>query len=304
DFGHNELGAGLLDEAIMSRVLASHEKKEDLEALFVQYPWVQAQCELGCRKVKEMYFSKEEKWIDEPASNTVRIRTEKPIHFDVEVMRQDMEDVLRTPLSALDNRNWVDAFRNALGFAKEKTKDNPPRLILLTGGASRMGFTLKLCEDVFPDARVLRSAEPEFTIAKGLAWAGRVDIKSRAFRDEVEGLLDSGKIQETVKKNRPPLLSSLAEVLSEKMPDQFVLPAFYDWRDGKIPTLAALEPAVEGRLKDWLESADGKQSLAPSVINWFENLRPEVEKLTNPICDKYHIQRSALGLPSLKTPGG
>src|SRR5262249_39632316 len=99
-------------------------------------------------------------------------------------------------------------------------------------------------------------------------------------------------------------LSSLAEVLSEKMPDQFLLPAFYDWRDGKIPTLAALEPAVEGRLKDWLESADGKQSLAPSVINWFENLRPEVEKLTNPICDKYHIQRSALGLPSLKTPGG
>jgi hypothetical protein len=149
-----------------------------------------------------------------------------------------------------------------------------------------MGFTLKLCEQVFPDARVLRSAEPEFAIAKGLAWAGRVDLKSREFRAEIDRLLTSDKIQEIVSNSFPALLSALADTLAQRIPEQFLLSAFYDWRDGKVATLAELEPEVEKRLKHWLESAQGKQALAAPVVKWFEKLRPDIEHLTNPVCDR------------------
>jgi hypothetical protein len=42
------------------------------------------------------------------------------MHFDIEITQQDMEEVLRTPLAALDNKNWLDAFRDALLVAKKE----------------------------------------------------------------------------------------------------------------------------------------------------------------------------------------
>jgi hypothetical protein len=65
-----------------------------------------------------------------------------------------------------------------------------------------------------------------------------------------------------------------------------------------------LEPAVETRLEAWLASPEGKEALALPVIQWFDSLKPQIEGLTNPICDRYHIRRSSLGLPSSKGWGG
>ena len=303
DFGHNELGAGLLDKAILERTLNAHGNKNELQELFNRAAHWKAKCELKCRRVKEMFFSNEEKYVDEPANDVELIEAEKDYLFRVKISQQDMAEILSAPLPELGGRRWTDAFRDALLVARERTKINPPQLVLLTGGASRMAFTKTMCEEVFPDADVRRGAEPEFAIAKGLAWAGRVDIKSKKFRNEVDALLSSSKIREVVEKEIPSLLLPLADLLAKELPDRFLIPAFNDWRDGKVATLAGLETVVEERLKNWLESSEGKQTLAPVVVDWFEKLKPEVEKLTNPICDKYQIGRSALSLPSSKVGG-
>jgi hypothetical protein len=137
-----------------------------------------------------------------------------------------------------------------------------------------------------------------------LAWAGRIDQKTKAFRDEVDGLLQSEQVAAMVQGKLPALLSSLAGTLAQKLPEGFVMPAFADWQKGHIKTLAALEPVVENRIETWLASPEGKEALALPVIQWFDSLKPQMESLTNPICDRYHIRRSSLSLPSSKAWGG
>lgn len=304
DFGQNELGAGLIDVAILERALHNHQDRKELQRIFTQAPHVKAKCELKCRKVKEMYFSNEEKYAEEPAKDVELIEAERDILFQVRISQREMAEIISTPMPELGRQSWREAFQEALSIAKERTKNVPPQLVLLTGGASRMGFIRRLAEDAFPESRVLLGAEPEFAIAKGLAWAGRIDQKTKAFREEVDSLLHSEQVAGIVQKKLPDLLSALADMLAKMLPEGFVIPAFTDWQKGQIKTLAALEPAVESRVEDWLASPEGKEALALPVIQWFERLKPQIETLTNPICDRYHIRRSSLSLPSSKAWGG
>jgi hypothetical protein len=117
-------------------------------------------------------------------------------------------------------------------------------------------------------------------------------------------VLQSEQVAGIVRGKLPDLLSALATTLGQHLTDDFVVPAFSDWQKGQIKTLAALEPKVETRLEAWLASPAGKEALALPVIQWFDSLKPQIESLTNPICDRYHIRRSSLSLPSSKAWGG
>lgn len=304
DFGQNELGAGLIDVAILERTLHAHKDRPELTRLFNQFPHLKAKCELKCRKVKEMYFSNEEKYTEEPAKDVELIEAEKDILFQVKIDQREMKDIIAASMPGLNKQSWQEAFQEALLIARERTRNNPPQLVLLTGGASRMGFIRTMTEAVFPEARVLLGAEPEFAIAKGLAWAGRIDHKTKAFRDEVDAMLQSEQVAGIVRGKLPDLLSALSATLAQNLTNEFVIPAFSDWQKGQIKTLAALEPMVESRLETWLASPVGKEVLALPVMQWFDSLKPQIERLTNPICDKYHIRRSSLSLPSSRAWGG
>ena len=60
--------------------------------------------------------------------------------------------------------------------------------ILLTGGASRMNFVQRVCEEVFPDlpGGIARAPNPQFTIANGLARWGRLQSQTDAFAREID----------------------------------------------------------------------------------------------------------------------
>jgi hypothetical protein len=298
DFGHMQLGAGLIDKAILEHALQRHEQRANLEKVFQSHPQYQAMCELRCRKAKEMLFANEERYRYEPAVETLRIPTTPRILFEAELTTKDMDEILATPLAALDQRTWPDVFRDALLRAKDRLTDHPPDIILLTGGGSRMQFTVRICEEIFPDARLVRGIEPQFAVAKGLAWAGRIDRKAQSFLEEVQDLVQSNQVEQKVQAKLPSLLSAFADHLAVEVPRRFIMPAFEEWRKGKIRTLADLEPNVENRIRTWLNSAQGKEDMAPTVLNWLETVRPEIEKLTNPICDKYSVPRTAMALPS------
>lgn len=298
DFGHMQLGASLIDKAILEHALGRHEQRAKLEKVFQTHPQYQAMCELRCRKAKEMLFSNEERYRYEPAVETLRIPTTPRILFEAELTTHDMDEILSKPMAALDGGLWPDVFRDALLRAKERLTDHPPDIILLTGGGSRMQFTVRICEEVFPESRLVRGVEPQFAVAKGLAWAGRIDRKAQSFLQEVEDLVKSKEVEQKVQAELPSLLNAFAERLAGELPRRFIMPAFEDWRKGKIATLADLEPNVETRIRTWLNSAQGKQDMAPAVWNWLEMVSPEIEKLTNPICDKYGVPRTAMALPS------
>ncbi len=296
DFGDVALGAGLIDRAILDWVVARHESRDTLRKVFAQYPQYEAMCELKCRTVKETYFSNESRWADEPVSDTLKIPTRPPLFFEVELTQQDMRDILKTPV--LQNLSWPDAYRQALESAKKQMSEFPPELIFLTGGASRMDFIAEITQQVFPRAKVIRGREPELSIAKGLAWAGRIDFKSRAFRREVENLFNSPAFHNLIHYNIPKLLKRVAVALVEELPEQALIPTFYDWQKGRIKTLNDMEPVVEERTEAWLTSREGREVIAREVTEWFEELGQEIETLVNPLCDKYQIPRTAFNLTS------
>ncbi len=295
DFGDVQLGAGLIDRSIFNWVLAKHPQREDLEAIFQRAPQYDALCELKCRTVKETFFSNEARWVDEAASDTLKLPSSPPLFFDVELTAKDMAEILRTPV--LNGQDWLTAFRNALLHAREQMQDALPSLVFLTGGASRMEFTRELCQAIFPEADVVRGQEPELAIARGLARAGRIDRKARAFRQETHHFLESDELHRLVETRVPQLLKLVADTLLSTLPEAVILPTFEAWQRGEIKTLNDLQPSLEKRMEAWLSSAAGQKMLTPAVERWFrESIGPLLEQQLNPICDRYQIPRTAFNL--------
>ena len=295
DFGENRLGAGLIDEAILRKALDAHPKKQELTEIFAVHPRYQALCEIQSRMVKEEYFTNESEFVDRPAHAHERIDGKSgPIYFDIDVYQDDMQQLLRRPLPELDGLSWYDAFRQSLTKARELTRHNEPSLIILTGGASRMNFTVQLCEEVFPDSYVKRGREPESAIARGLALAGRIDKKMSLYKAEIEEVLsDREKFREILERKLPNLIEAITPKLTDKLID-FTAIYYGKWRSGRIDTLQECQERTIDDFNDWMKSAEGIQFIAPEVSEWLKVVSNELDKYTNPIGRKYGVGSGAL----------
>ena len=305
DFGHNELGAGILDKIILERELKK-AGNADLNELFEEYPQYKAQCLLVSRKVKEQYFNSNNTQ-EVPADITKRIG-EKGILFEVLIGDDDMAGILSIPIDELGGLAWPSAFQKELQSVREKTADIPPTIILLTGGASRMPFVLECCEEIFPQAKVKRGPEPESTIARGLALAGRRGKKGDKFHQEIEDIFKLKELRGAIR-NRPDnetkspleeLIANIANFLTPEL-EHIILLTFIDWRNGHISTLNYLESETKNRIKQYLEALKGpgaKKLEEKVILAWLDNsVKPVVEKLVEPICERAGIPSSNLSLP-------
>jgi hypothetical protein len=144
-------------------------------------------------------------------------------------------------------------------------------------------------------------------IEASLAHNGKEPIprKHLELRRDVETLISSGRIGQAVDKKMPTLISQLAEQLTTLLPNRFVLPAFDAWKVGNLRTMNDMKSAIGSRVEDWLRSEEGKLCMENVVVTWFSTaLRPDLETMTNPVCDKYQIPRMALILgPAGAFPG-
>ncbi|WP_413198998.1 hypothetical protein [Nostoc piscinale] len=185
--------------------------------------------------------------------------------------------------------------------SEAKTKleqlDTVPKLVLMTGGASRMKFTHQICQQIFPEpATQLRpDPEPERCIALGLARVGRWDLRATAFQQEVNQLLDSQKLKELIARHIPELIELLAQPLADNLIEQAVKPGVKEWQTNKIRTLADLEISMKNRAEQWLKSNVAQQIINNQCIRWFNNkIQPDLAAVTDPICRRFHIPRSSL----------
>ncbi|MDZ8064948.1 MAG: Hsp70 family protein [Nostoc sp. DedQUE08] len=299
DFGSNTLGASLIDKAIFARTLANHEQKALLEKVFREYPHHQARCELACRKAKEDYFSNEQLYSD-PASFARGFESiNEQIYFIPQVNKLMMEEILNQPLPELENHSWIKSFRDSLKEAKEKLEKLGivPKLVLMTGGASRMKFTHVLCQEMFPEPETLLrpDPEPERCIAMGLARVGRWDLRAAAFKEEVNKLFTSNQLKGLIERHIPELIESLTKPLADGLIVNAVKPSLKDWQKNKIRTLADLETALIGRAEQWLKSDRAVQIINHQCAFWFSNkIQPDLAAQTDPICRKFQIPRSSL----------
>ncbi|MBU7584531.1 MAG: Hsp70 family protein [Nostoc sp. TH1S01] len=299
DFGSNALGASLIDKAIFAMTLAKHDQKTLLEKVFQEYPHHQARCELACRKAKEDYFSNEQLYNDPQSFARGFESINEQIYFIPQVNKVMMEEILHQPLPELGNKSWVQAFHDAVSEAKAKLEqlDTVPKLVLMTGGASRMKFTHQICQQMFPEPETLLrpDPEPERCIALGLARVGRWDLRATAFQQEVNQLLDSQKLKELIARHIPELIELLAQPLADNLIEQAVRPGVKDWQTNKIRTLADLEISMKNRAEQWLKSNVAQQIINNQCILWFNNkIQPDLAAVTDPICRRFHIPRSSL----------
>jgi molecular chaperone DnaK (HSP70) len=299
DFGSNTLGASLIDRLILKKTLENHDQKELLERVFSQYSHHRVRCELACRKVKEEYFSNEQIYLTSKSFAKGFESITDQIYFLPQVNQSMMEELLNQPLLTLDGKSWLQAFHDAVQEAKAKLDQQGiiPEIVLMTGGASRMQFTRKICDEIFSHSatQVRPDPEPERCIALGLARVGRWDLRAAAFREEVNNLLNSGFLKQLIKQQIPDLIQALTNSLSTGLLENAVQAGLKDWQNNQIRTLSDLETSLKLKAETWLKREETQRLLNQTSINWFnQNIQPALAEKTDPICRKFHIPRSSL----------
>lgn len=147
DFGYN-LGGSHIDTAIFERTLANHPQREELEKIFVKHPRLRELAILTSRKSKEEYFRDPELYEKEPVPVTGDIQK---YVFRPSVNGSIMEEILKQPLSSLDERSWCQYFYEVVNKVKTDLAQYKPGVVLTTGGASRMEFIQEICQEAFPE---------------------------------------------------------------------------------------------------------------------------------------------------------
>jgi molecular chaperone DnaK (HSP70) len=167
----------------------------------------------------------------------------------------------------------------------------------MTGGASRMKFTREICEEIFPEpeTQVRPDPEPERCIALGLARVGRWDLRATAFKEELNKLFDSNKLNELIEGHIPELIELLTQPLSQGLIENAVKAGLKDWQNNKIRTLADLETSMKKEAEAWIKSDRAQQLIKDKSVTWFNSkIQPNLAQETDPICRKYQIPRSSL----------
>ena len=293
DVGHNILGSGLLDTEIFKINLARQKSRKQIEKLIKRYPHYQPIMEYWCRLAKEQYFTGQEI----PVEMIKRLPVDGGVLFEIRIDKEDAKAVLETPLESLNNYSWQTAFDFALRETIENLGGRAPDTVLLTGGASRLPLVLPATQKVFPKAKVVRGSEPEFAIARGLAWLGRFEFLHASFKSSVaEMLANDGTVYSKARNASTALGTKLAPVLVDAMAANCIVPVFQDWRSGKIKSLEDVEGELSGRVKSWLQSESATAVLKPVIDDWFAQLQRDIERETDPLCRDHGLPAMVLSL--------
>lgn len=293
DVGHNTLGSGLLDGLIFERNLARQKERKHIEKLIKKYPHYRPIMEYWCRLAKEAYFNGD----DKPVEMLKRLPIGRGVVFDIRMDKADADHILRQKLPQLSGQTWPKAFANALAHTVKALGERQPETVLLTGGASRLPLITPATSSAFLSAAIVRGAEPEFAIARGLAWLGRFEYLHANFKEAVSAQVsEGGAVHNKALAATQSLGDFLSPVLVDALMEACVIPAFQDWRRGKTKRLSDVEEAMDIRVKDWLQSPEAQQALRPVIEDWFAGLQRDIEKVTDPLCRDHGLPAMVLSL--------
>ena len=202
------------------------------------------------------------------------------------------------PCRQLGGRSFHEVFCAGLREVRESIGEKQPELLFLTGGVSRMSAIGEWCKEVFPEAAIYSDREPEFSVARGLAWCGRIDDELGRFREEVDKLIHSSIVEAIVSAHLPALYQGVLDQLLDPILEHAVWPTLLDWREGKIGTLAETEEVLQEKIKLYLYSQDAKEQLYAPVDDFLREVADELRVHTSEICRTYHVPDHALEISS------
>ena len=170
--------------------------------------------------------------------------------------------VRKTPEQVKAHDRAMLEFDDWLRIAREG-REQGLLFLLLTGGASRMPFFRDTCKEIFPNAITVCCPEPEFSIAKGLAYAGWIEENLRAFRKAINEEITDARINVVVRQSLPELMPSVIDALVDLLMDEAALPIYRDWQRGKLLTLGDMNTKMQQRMAEVLDSPMTEEACRP-----------------------------------------
>ena len=296
--GEVALGGGIMDEILLEECLSASRKEKEIRKAFDESVQWKTYCEFSARRLKEKYFSDEEYWSSHECSQSVRIMYARPVVFRM-VMNRDMASrLINRKVPALDGRSFKDTFIESLREIRAGLDGELPELLFLTGGVSKMSYLRDWCTSVFPESIVITGSEPEFSVARGLAWSGRIDSELKAFRQELDELIDSTAVEDVVEKHIPELYHASIEALASPLLKATAVPIFERWRNGEIRRLVDTDTEMDNAIRTYLHSEEAREILARPVARWIRAVADDLEEYTVPICIRHNVPYKALSLNS------
>lgn len=205
------LGAHLIEELLLKVFLLENNcSREDL------YSFEKAKLE--ARRIKEVFY--DGKGAPQPFSLILKNNKIASLLITPELMHYitDIEKVgYSTDTEPFVEGTWAGLckiFMNGVrqDWLAEVGKQNFKGLILLTGGASRMGFVEELAKGLFPHAKVHRDGDPSYCVSRGLAYAANADLQAIKLVKTAKE-----RINNSIKSNLPQLRDCIATELDKEV---------------------------------------------------------------------------------------
>ncbi|MBQ6314387.1 MAG: Hsp70 family protein [Mogibacterium sp.] len=297
--GEVVLGGGLMDEILLDEsVAAAGLSRKKIQSVFEQSePW-KTYAEFAARRLKEKYYSDEEYWSTHECKESIVLHYDRPVKLTLRMDKSTADKLVNKKLAKLAGRSWKEVFISSLEDVKKNISGSQPELIFLTGGVSKLPAIRDWCTGVFKEAVVISATDPEFSVARGLAYCGRIDEDLREFKEDLSKLIASSSIEEIVSKHIPELYKSAVDTLVDPIVSEVAIPIFDRWRDGEITRLADTDAVLQQEVGGFLRSDKTRELLAGPITSWLKPVIEELEALTVPICIKHRVPYTALSLKS------
>ncbi|MBR3929159.1 MAG: Hsp70 family protein [Clostridia bacterium] len=303
-FGDVNLGGGLIEAGMLARSIRDNRKKEILEEVFKKSPSWKHRVEIAARRLKEQYFLNEDEWKTIPCVGGETVYYDEPVRVKFELNEDIMDEILSTPMSELHGATFYESLSDLLRHTHQATSENPPKLVILTGGASRMRFFREAVERRFPSSQVILCPNPEFSIAKGLAYAARVDKKLEMFNHDIQAYFDSGDIKDAIHESVRWLTVPLSSILSGRIVNDVVMKVLADWKKGEIRSINDMEKPIIERAGLLLKTLKEIPEICPAIDDWCQKLFARVQPQLDEICRKHDVDRALMSLSYLTSIAG
>ncbi|MBR5301409.1 MAG: Hsp70 family protein [Clostridia bacterium] len=302
-FGDTNLGGGLLDEMILSRCIRRSPDGEKLARVMQQSPAWKSFCELEARKLKEQYFLSEEKWQTQPICKQVVVCYDETLMLDLCLDGAAIDEIIHAPCAALGGRSFMACLQDALAAAVRLSSSCVPQVIILTGGASRMAFFREACKSAFSSSLTVLCPEPECSIARGLAYAGRVDENLKIFRQEVASIARGDRLLSAVNARVHALYQPIAAALFV-LARESALDAVKLWRRGGVNTIKELDAVLEARIAEAFSGEEAAQRIRGDLSAWTDGLLAQLDGELEALCLRCGVPPEKMAIASTRINAG
>lgn len=295
-FGNVYLGGGAIDEALLSASVDASPQKADILETFKAAPQWRGYCLLAARQLKEEYFTLEAQGEGNIQCNhSVTLLYDQPITLGMRANEPMILRVVKLKIDALGGTSFFSMLDHALLQACRQTEKRPPSLVLLTGGASKMKFFEEQCRARFANARFVVCGEPEYSIAKGLAYCARMDDGILRFNRAIDKFLQEDTVYHTVRGQTGGLIDRVSACIADIACERARIEVSA-WQRGRYQTLEEMNRAITQSMAEALSSQSAAERIDAVIREKMEAICLKLQPRVDAICREHGVAPSQMNL--------